>query len=101
MLQYNGVFVMSFEQILMVDWHGLKRMGWPYSKAQTQRLEESKILRSSGSRRKGNFKEWYEPNLKPFPRRVKFGEFRNSHPVWPYADVIAYFKDHGLKVTDD
>ena len=35
---------MSTERRLMVDWHGLKRMGWPYSKAQTQRLEESQIL---------------------------------------------------------
>ena len=92
---------MSTERRLMVDWHGLKRMGWPYSKAQTQRLEESQILRSSGTRKKGNFKEWYEPNLDPFPRRVKFGAFRSSHPVWPYADVIAYFEAHGLKVNQD
>lgn len=92
---------MSFEQKLMIDWHGLKRMGWPYSKAQTARLEESEILRSSGSRRKGNFKEWHEPNRKPFPRRVSFTEHRNSHPVWAYASVIAYFEASGFKINQD
>ena len=92
---------MSFEKRLMVDWHGLKRMGWPYSKAQTARLEEPEILRSSGSRNKGTYKEWLEPNLDPFPRRVTFTAYRNSHPVWPYADVIAYFEAHGLKVNQD
>jgi hypothetical protein len=92
---------MSFEQRLMTDWHGLKRTGWPYSNTQTERWEQPEILRSSGSRKKGTYKEWLEPNLDPFPRRVKFRSDRNSHPVWQYAEVIAYFEAHGLKVNQD
>jgi len=92
---------MSYEQILMIDFDGLKRTGWPYSVPHTDRMEKPMILRSSGSRRKGTFKQWYEPNLDPFPKRVKFRNDRNSHPVWPYKEVIAYFKAHGLRVEQD
>jgi hypothetical protein len=92
---------MSFEQILMTDWHGLKGTGWPYSNTQTERWEQPEILRSSGSRKKGTYKEWLEPNLDPFPRRIKFRSDRNSHPVWQYDEVIAYFEAHGLKVNQD
>ena len=41
---------MSSEIRLIVDWHGLKQMGWPYSKAQTWRLmepENSSVLGQS------------------------------------------------------
>ena len=90
-----------FHERLMIDWNGLVRMGWPYSKTQTQRWEEDEILRSSGSQQKGTLKEWLEPNLDPFPRRVKFRKTRNSHPVWPFAKVVAYFEAHGLEITKD
>jgi hypothetical protein len=86
---------------IMIDWHGLKRLGWPYSRTQTERLEQSEILRSSGSRRKGTYKEWLEPNLDPFPKRVTFTISRNSHPVWPTAKVIQYFEAHGLQVKQN
>ena len=90
---------MGIEGTLMVDWHGLKRMGWPYSKAQTWRLMEPEILRSAGSRRKGTYREWVEPNPRLFPRCVKLGPFRNSHPVWRVADVLSFFEANGLKLT--
>jgi hypothetical protein len=83
----------------MVDWFWLKKAGWPYSKAQTARLEQNEILRSSGSRRKGTYREWLIPNPKPFPRRVKFGGVRHSPPVWHYEEVMAYFEACGLKVN--
>ena len=92
---------MSYEKALIVDWHGLKRMGWPYCRAQTWRLMENEILRSSGSRRKGTYREWLEPNPKPFPRCEKLGVVRNSHPVWRVIEVLAYFESHGLAVTQD
>jgi hypothetical protein len=85
----------------MIDWCGIQKLGWPNSDTTTERWEQPTILRSSGSREKGTFKEWHEPNLDPFPRRVKFRNHRNSHPVWPYAEVIAYFEAHGLKVNQD
>jgi len=92
---------MSTEKRLIVDWHGLKRMGWPFSRAHTWRMMESEILRSSGSRRKGTYREWVEPNPDPFPSCKKLNSFRNSHPVWRMADVLAFFEAHGLAVTQD
>jgi predicted DNA-binding transcriptional regulator AlpA len=64
---------------LIVDWKGLKRMGWPYSRAHTWRLM------AAGE----------------FPRSFKLGSHRSSHPVWRVKEVLAYFEAHGLKVTDD
>ena len=92
---------MSNERRLIVDWLGLKRMGWPYSRAQTWRMMQLEILRTSGSRRKGTYREWVEPNPDPFPGCRKLGGFRNSHPVWRVVDVLAYFEAHGLAVTQD
>lgn len=92
---------MSFEKALIVGWHGLKKMGWPYSRAHTWRLMETEILRSSGSRRKGTYREWVEPNPDPFPRCMKLGPFKSSPPMWRVAAVLAYFEAHGLEVTKD
>ena len=92
---------MYHEQRLLVTWHGLKKMGWPYSKAQTWRLMEPEILRSSGSRRNGTYREWLEPNPRVFPRCKKLGSFRNSHPVWRLTEVLAYFEAFGLMVSQD
>jgi predicted DNA-binding transcriptional regulator AlpA len=69
---------MSTEQ-LIVDWKGLKKMGWPYSRSQTWRMM---------------FDPDYADNR--FPRRRKLGKHRNAHVVWRMADILAYFKDHGL-----
>ena len=90
--------VMSNDDGLIVDWHGLKSMGWPYSRTHTARMMESEILRSSGSRRKGTYREWVEPNPDPFPQCVKLGAFGNSHFVWLRRAIIEFFKAHGLDV---
>ena len=87
---------MSCEKRLIVDWRGLKAMGWPYSKAHTWRMMETSVLRSKGSRRKGTYVEWVEPNRDPFPRSHKLGAHRNSPPVWLLEDVLSYFESHGL-----
>jgi hypothetical protein len=64
---------------LIVGWKGLKRMGWPYSRAHTWRLM------GAGA----------------FPEAVKLGAHRNSHPMWRVRSVLAHFEAHGLKVTED
>ena len=69
---------------LIVDWKGLKRMGWPFSRAHTWRLM---------------FDPDYAGNA--FPACRKLGKHHNSHPVWRVSDVIAYFKTFGLDVIDD
>lgn len=92
---------MSQVKKLIVDWHGLKQMGWPFSRAQTWRLMEPEILRSSGCRRKGMYREWIEPNPDPFPQCQKLGAFRNSPPVWRVVEVLNYFEAHNLPVSQD
>ena len=69
---------------LIVDWKGLKRMGWCFSWAHTWRLM---------------FDADYA--VDSFPTCRKLGKHRNSHPVWRVADVLAYFEAHGLRVTED
>jgi predicted DNA-binding transcriptional regulator AlpA len=64
---------------LIVDWKGLKRIGWPYSRAHTWRLMAAS----------------------EFPQSFKLGSHRSSHPVWRVKEVLANFEAHGLKVTDD
>jgi hypothetical protein len=75
---------MSIERPLVVDWKGLKRMGWPYSRTQTWRLM---------------FDPDYAGN--PFPRCRKLGKHRSAHVLWRVAEVLAYFEAHGLTVTED
>ena len=69
---------------LIVDWKGLKRMGWCYARAHTWRLM---------------FDPDYADNA--FPACHKLGTHRNSHPVWRVSDVLAYFEARGLSVTED
>lgn len=78
-----GVFAMSIRP-LIVDWKGLKRMGWCYARAHTWRLM---------------FDPDYADNA--FPACHKLGKHRNSHPVWRVSDVLSYFESHGLAVTED
>ena len=77
---------------LIVDWKGLKELGWPLSKAQTWRMMKPTVFRTKGLRRKGTYREWHEPNERPFPKCHKLGKFRNSPPVWFLAEVIEYLK---------
>lgn len=69
---------------LIVDWKGLKRLGWPYSRAHTWRMM---------------FDDAYGDNR--FPRCRKLGKDRNAHPVWRMMDVLTYLETHGLEVTED
>jgi hypothetical protein len=69
---------------LIVDWKGLKKLGWPYSRAHTWRM----MLDPD-----------YADNR--FVRFRKLGSHRNSHPVWRMSEVLAYFEAHGLRVTED
>jgi predicted DNA-binding transcriptional regulator AlpA len=63
---------------IIVDWRGLKNMGWPFSRAHTWRMMKARV----------------------FPQSSKLGDHRNSHPVWVVKEILAYFESHGLKVTD-
>jgi hypothetical protein len=69
---------------LIVDWDGLKELGWPYSRPHTWRMM---------------FEKEYADD--PFPACHKLRQTRNSHPLWRVREVLAYFEAHGLKVTDD
>jgi hypothetical protein len=92
---------MSKGKPLIVDWKGLKNLGWPYSRAQTWRLmaDTVKAMRHvSGQRQKVAMDI---PNPDPFPKCFKLGPHRGSHPVWRVAQVLAYFEAHGLNVTQD
>jgi predicted DNA-binding transcriptional regulator AlpA len=75
---------MSFERPLVVDWKGLKKMGWPYSRANTWRMM---------------FDDDYADNR--FPRCRKLGKHRNAHVVWRVAEVLAHFEARDLRVTED
>ena len=44
----------------VVDWKGLKALGWPYSRTHTQRLEDAG----------------------KFPKRFKLVDARSAHPMW-------------------
>jgi|SRR5665213_951590 len=76
---------MSFEKPLVVDWKGLKKLGWPYSRTHTWRLMQPTIARSRGSRLKGTYVEWVEPNPNLFPVCRKLGKHpgaRSCPPAW-------------------
>lgn len=69
---------------LVVDWNGLRKIGWGISRTHTWRL-------------------MYDPRYadNAFPRCRKLGPHKNSHPYWRVADILAYFEANGLQVTDD
>jgi predicted DNA-binding transcriptional regulator AlpA len=54
----------------IVDWKGLKALGWPYSRTHTWRLMKAG----------------------QFPKSFKLLDFRNSHPMWWLAEVIKFLK---------
>lgn len=62
---------------LIVDWQGLRKMGWPYSRTQTWRMM------AAGE----------------FPQSFKLGKHHNSHPVWHVREVLAHLEALGPKVT--
>jgi len=69
---------------LIVNWKGLRKMGWPYSRAHTWRMM---------------FDLDYADNR--FPPCGKLGKDRNSPPVWRVLDVLDYLEARGLKVAGD
>jgi hypothetical protein len=73
-----------FTKPLIVDWKGLRQMGWKLSRTHTWRLM---------------FDTQYADD--PFPRCRKLGPHKNSHPYWRVAEILAYFEAHGLAVTQD
>ena len=86
---------------LIVDWKGLKKLGWPYSRTHTVRLMGDTIQVSEKVRGEKRRVVKVIPNPDPFPHSTKLGPFANSHPVWRIADVLTYFVAHGLSVTED
>jgi hypothetical protein len=64
---------------LVADWKALKRIGWPFCRAETDRGEKD-----------GRY-----------PRSFKLGSHRNSRRLWRVKDVLAYLESYGLEVTDD
>jgi len=85
---------------LVVDWKGLKKIGWPYSRSHTERMM-APMIPDPTHRPKWNEEQRFIPNPDPFPRCGKAAKHRNSHPLWRVADVLAYFESHGLPVSQD
>lgn len=69
---------------LVVDWKGLRKMGWGISRAHTWR-------------------KMFDPEYADdaFPQCRKLGKHRNSPPYWRVKDILTYFDSHGLQVSDD
>lgn len=76
----------------VVNFKGLKAIGWPNCRTHTMRLMETERTRSSGDRKKGTYREWVEPNPDPFPQAFKLGEFKSSPLVWWLHEVIAWLE---------
>lgn len=77
---------------LIVDWKGLKKLGWPYSRAHTWRMMAGGWEDAKG--------KWIAVQH-PFPSCTKLGNGPNAHPVWRYEDVLSYFEKFGLALSDD
>jgi hypothetical protein len=83
----------------LIDWYALKRLGWPYSRAHTERKMQETIELSRKDKRTGEREFWSIPNPDPFPKAIKLGAFPNSPRVWEFAKVADYFSRHGIEVT--
>jgi hypothetical protein len=90
---------MSGIKPLVVNWEGLQKMGWPFSRTQTWRKMGATIEVSS--RVKGVRVTKVIPNPDRFPLCKKLGWHRSSPVVWLVSEVLAYFEAHGLSVSDD
>lgn len=77
---------------LIVDWKGLKALGWPYSRAHTWRLMAGGWEDAKG--------EWIAVR-RPFPACRKLGDGPNGHPVWEYEKVVEYLRDFGIDLASD
>lgn len=63
---------------LVVDFLGLKAMGWPFSRVET-------IERGDGR----------------YPKPYKLGPHHNARVVFRVQEVLDWFESHGLPVTQD
>lgn len=86
---------------LIVDFDGLVKLGWPYSRVHTWRKMAPTITVSKKVKGLKNRVAEVIPNPDPFPSGTKLGWHKSSPYVWRVADVLAYFEAHGLKVTND
>lgn len=73
-----------FIRPLVVDWKGLKKMGWPYCRVHTWRLM---------------FDPDYADNR--FPLCHKLGNEPGCRVLWRVVEILAYLETHGLTVTED
>jgi hypothetical protein len=86
---------------LIVDFDGLLKMGWPYSRSHTWRKMEPTITVSRKVRGQKTRVAEVIPNPDPFPTGTKLGWHPNSPYVWRVVDVLGYFEAHGLRLTED
>lgn len=77
---------------LMVDWKGLKELGWPYSRAHTWRLMDGGWENAKG--------EWVAVERR-FPPCARIGNGPGARLVWPYQAVLEYFQQCGLTLPSD
>ena len=63
---------------VVVDWIGLKAMGWPFSRVETMQRNDGR-----------------------YPKFYKLGPHHNARVVWRVKDVLDYFESHGLRVAED
>lgn len=75
-----------------VDWKGLKKLGWSYSRAHTWRLMAGGWEKTNG--------DWHAVEH-PFPQCFKLGNGPQAHPMWETKKVLAYFAHFGLTLSDD
>jgi len=92
---------MSFEQRLMIDWHGLKRTGWPYSIRKQKDGSNPKFSGLQAVGGKVRIRSGMSPNLDPFPGASNFGVIGTPILCGRMLKLIAYFEAHGLKVNQD
>lgn len=86
---------------LMVDWKGLKRMGWPYSRTQTWRLMADTVMVTEKVKGQKTRVAREIPNPDRFPTCFKLTVHQSGRVVWRVNDVLAYFEGHGLAVSQD
>ncbi len=69
--------ITMFDERLLVDWKGLKKYGWPYSRAHT----------------------WRMINEGRFPAPLKFGKHPGSRVAWRWKDVSSFFDGSDPKIA--
>ena len=68
---------------LIVDWRGLKELGWPYGRTHTARLMNAGYCDD------------------PFPRAHKLNGYKRARNVWWLNEILPWLQRHGLGHSDD